>query len=68
MTLFIANFLFNSLTIGAAVRLHGSWSPSRGRGQSHELQVERATVLGPSDAKVRSSSQLPSHAFHVYIV
>ncbi|KAI0179760.1 asparaginyl-tRNA synthetase [Hypoxylon sp. FL1284] len=39
------------LTIGAAVRLRGSWSPSQGRGQSHELQVERTTVLGPSDAK-----------------
>ncbi|KAI1339672.1 hypothetical protein F5Y15DRAFT_407066 [Xylariaceae sp. FL0016] len=39
------------LTIGAAIRLHGSWVPSQGRGQSHELQVRRATVLGPSDAK-----------------
>ncbi|KAK6856077.1 hypothetical protein PG995_008228 [Apiospora arundinis] len=39
------------LTIGAAVRLHGSWTPSRGRGQSHELQVQHADVLGPSDAK-----------------
>lgn len=39
------------LTIGAAVRLHGSWVPSQGRGQSHELQVSQATVLGPSDAK-----------------
>ncbi|KAJ2996386.1 hypothetical protein NUW58_g987 [Xylaria curta] len=39
------------LTIGAAVRLDGSWVPSQGRGQSHELQVSQATVLGPSDAK-----------------
>ncbi|KAI1295922.1 hypothetical protein F5Y03DRAFT_399088 [Xylaria venustula] len=39
------------LTIGAAVRLDGSWVPSKGRGQSHELQVSRAAVLGPSDAK-----------------
>ncbi|KAK6953691.1 hypothetical protein Daesc_005996 [Daldinia eschscholtzii] len=39
------------LSIGAAVRLHGSWIPSQGRGQSHELQVERAVILGPSDAK-----------------
>ncbi|OTB00619.1 hypothetical protein M426DRAFT_65535 [Hypoxylon sp. CI-4A] len=39
------------LHIGAAVRLHGSWIPSQGRGQSHELQVEQATVLGPSDPK-----------------
>ncbi|KAI3318939.1 asparaginyl-tRNA synthetase [Xylariaceae sp. AK1471] len=39
------------LTIGAAVRLDGSWVPSQGRGQSHELQVSQSTVLGPSDAK-----------------
>ncbi|KAI1734637.1 hypothetical protein F4680DRAFT_437785 [Xylaria scruposa] len=39
------------LTIGAAVRLDGSWVPSQGRGQTHELQVSQATVLGPSDAK-----------------
>ncbi|ORY60773.1 asparaginyl-tRNA synthetase-like protein [Pseudomassariella vexata] len=39
------------LTIGAAVRLHGCWVPSQGSGQSHELQVLRADVLGPSDAK-----------------
>ncbi|KAI1362179.1 hypothetical protein F5Y08DRAFT_283445 [Xylaria arbuscula] len=39
------------LTIGAAVRLNGSWVPSQGRGQSHELKVSRAAVLGPSDAK-----------------
>ncbi|KAI1130629.1 asparaginyl-tRNA synthetase [Nemania abortiva] len=39
------------LTIGAAVRLDGSWAPSQGRGQSHELQVSQATILGPSDAK-----------------
>ncbi|KAI1350438.1 hypothetical protein F5Y01DRAFT_286362 [Xylaria sp. FL0043] len=39
------------LTIGAAVRLDGSWVPSQGRGQTHELQVSQAAVLGPSDAK-----------------
>ncbi|KAI1262087.1 asparaginyl-tRNA synthetase [Xylariaceae sp. FL1019] len=39
------------LTIGAAVRLDGSWVPSQGHRQSHELQVTQATVLGPSDAK-----------------
>lgn len=39
------------LSSGAAVRLHGSWTPSLGSRQSHELHVERATVLGPSDAK-----------------
>ncbi|KAI2631096.1 asparaginyl-tRNA synthetase [Xylaria nigripes] len=39
------------LAIGAAVRLDGSWVPSLGHRQSHELQVSQATVLGPSDAK-----------------
>ncbi|KAK5630186.1 hypothetical protein RRF57_005901 [Xylaria bambusicola] len=39
------------LTTGAAVRLNGSWVPSQGRGQSHELKVSRAAILGPSDAK-----------------
>ncbi|KAK9421318.1 hypothetical protein SUNI508_05856 [Seiridium unicorne] len=39
------------LTTGAAVRLHGSWVPSRGQGQSHELQVQKADMLGASDAK-----------------
>ncbi|KAI0912714.1 hypothetical protein F4823DRAFT_150244 [Ustulina deusta] len=43
--------LAEGLTIGAAVRLDGSWVPSQGRGQSHELQVSQAAVLGPSDAK-----------------
>ncbi|KAI1505133.1 hypothetical protein F5X99DRAFT_305116 [Biscogniauxia marginata] len=38
------------LSYGAAVRLRGSWTPSQGRGQSHELQVLQATVLGPSNA------------------
>lgn len=45
-----------SLVIGAAVRLQGAWVPSQGPHQSHELQVAQATVLGPSDAKVRSIS------------
>ncbi|KAI1459720.1 asparaginyl-tRNA synthetase [Annulohypoxylon moriforme] len=52
------------LSIGAAVRLHGSWIPSLGRGQSHELQVERATVLGPSDAKtfpIQKKYQTPEY-------
>ncbi|KAI0835986.1 asparaginyl-tRNA synthetase [Hypoxylon sp. FL0890] len=52
------------LNIGAAVRLHGSWIPSQGRGQSHELQVERATVLGPSDAKtfpIQKKYQTPEY-------
>ncbi|KAI1100765.1 asparaginyl-tRNA synthetase [Jackrogersella minutella] len=52
------------LNIGAAVRLHGSWIPSQGRGQSHELQVERAIVLGPSDAKtfpIQKKYQTPEY-------
>lgn len=39
------------LTNGAAVRLEGTWTPSPGAGQSHELHVSRLEVLGPSDAK-----------------
>lgn len=52
------------LNIGAAVRLHGSWIPSKGRGQSHELRVERATVLGPSDAEtfpIQKKYQTPEY-------
>lgn len=43
---------FCSLTVGAAIRLTGSWVPSPGAGQSHELHVDNAQVLGPSDPKV----------------
>jgi aspartyl/asparaginyl-tRNA synthetase len=46
-------YVLRSLSVGAAVRLQGSWVPCQGRGQSHELQVSQTTVLGPSDAKVR---------------
>ncbi len=42
----------NSVTNGAAVRLHGAWTPSPATGQSHELHVEVVEVLGQSDAKV----------------
>lgn len=42
----------HSLALGAAVRLTGSWVPSKGTGQSHELQVDHVQVLGPSDPKV----------------
>ncbi|KAL7619692.1 asparaginyl-tRNA synthetase [Parahypoxylon ruwenzoriense] len=52
------------LTVGAAVRLHGSWIPSRGRGQSHELQVEQTTILGPSDSKtfpIQKKYQTPEY-------
>ncbi|GKT90252.1 asparaginyl-tRNA synthetase [Colletotrichum tofieldiae] len=40
-----------NLRVGAAVRLRGSWVPSKTEGQSHELKVEDVEVLGPSDAK-----------------
>ncbi|TPX14667.1 uncharacterized protein E0L32_005062 [Thyridium curvatum] len=39
------------LAVGAAVRLTGSWVASPGAGQSHELHVSQAEVVGPSDAK-----------------
>lgn len=42
----------NSLALGAAIRLTGSWVPSKGAGQSHELHVDNVQVLGPSDPKV----------------
>jgi hypothetical protein len=57
-----ANSVQLSLTIGAAVRLSGAWALSPGRGQSHELQVDRVDILGPSDAKV-SGSHRSSSAF-----
>lgn len=41
-----------SIATGAAVRLSGSWCPSEGAGQSHELHVDAVQVLGPSDASV----------------
>ncbi|WOO76735.1 putative asparagine--tRNA ligase, mitochondrial [Vanrija pseudolonga] len=37
------------ITLGSSVRLSGTLSPSRGRGQALELQVSDARVLGPSD-------------------
>ncbi|TDZ13950.1 Asparagine--tRNA ligase [Colletotrichum spinosum] len=40
----------SNLRVGAAVRLRGSWVPSKTEGQSHELKVKHAEVLGPSDA------------------
>ncbi|KAK3376681.1 hypothetical protein B0T24DRAFT_524845 [Lasiosphaeria ovina] len=39
------------LTIGAAVRLTGSWLPSPGAGQTHELHTSSVEIVGPSDAK-----------------
>ncbi|KAJ1325770.1 asparaginyl-tRNA synthetase [Microdochium nivale] len=56
--------LAQGLAIGAAVRLQGSWGPSPGRGQSHELQVTNAEVLGPSDARtfpIQKKYQTPEY-------
>lgn len=39
------------LTTGAAVKLTGDWVQSHGKGQSHELQVSKATLLGENDAE-----------------
>ncbi|TLD32982.1 hypothetical protein PspLS_00686 [Pyricularia sp. CBS 133598] len=41
----------SGLSVGAAVRLTGSWVSSPGRGQTHELRVQEVQVVGPSDAK-----------------
>ncbi|KAH8843619.1 hypothetical protein MCOR27_010439 [Pyricularia oryzae] len=41
----------DGLSVGAAVRLTGSWVSSPGRGQTHELRVQEVQVVGPSDAK-----------------
>ncbi|KAI0598397.1 hypothetical protein F4775DRAFT_592390 [Biscogniauxia sp. FL1348] len=52
------------LTFGAAVQLSGSWAPSPARGQSHELQVLQATVLGPSNAAtfpIQNKYQTPEY-------
>lgn len=52
-----------SIATGAAVRLTGSWRPSEGAGQSHELQVATVQVLGPSDPTVCMSA-LPHCTCH----
>ncbi|KAI5922965.1 hypothetical protein F4810DRAFT_711005 [Camillea tinctor] len=52
------------LTVGAAVRLRGSWVPSPAHGQSHELSVDEAIVLGPSDAStfpIQNKYQTPGY-------
>lgn len=41
-----------NLSTGAAVTLFGEWIPSRGHGQSHELQVSDVKLLGENDAEV----------------
>ena len=43
--------LAEGIANGAAIRLQGSWGPSQGAGQSHELQADKVDILGPSDAK-----------------
>ncbi|KAL1859627.1 asparaginyl-tRNA synthetase [Diaporthe australafricana] len=52
------------LTVGAAVRLTGSWAPSKGAGQSHELHVDNIQVLGPSNPKtfpIQKKYQTPEY-------
>ncbi|KAL2255472.1 hypothetical protein VTK26DRAFT_3285 [Humicola hyalothermophila] len=52
------------LTVGAAVRLTGSWVASPGAAQSHELHVSKVDVLGPSDAKtfpIQKKYQTPEY-------
>ncbi|SPQ24717.1 36ebabfb-cdbc-4b3f-a3ac-9b839435cb21 [Thermothielavioides terrestris] len=52
------------LTVGAAVRLTGSWVSSPGAAQSHELHVSKVEVLGPSDAKtfpIQKKYQTPEY-------
>lgn len=40
------------LSTGAAVAVTGRWTPSLGKGQTHELQAESVRVLGENDAAV----------------
>ncbi|KAK4192226.1 putative mitochondrial asparaginyl-tRNA synthetase precursor [Podospora australis] len=52
------------LTVGAAVRLTGSWVTSPGAAQSHELHVKEVRVLGPSDAStfpIQKKYQTPEY-------
>ncbi|KAK4111586.1 asparaginyl-tRNA synthetase-like protein [Canariomyces notabilis] len=54
----------DGLTVGAAVRLTGSWVSSPGASQSHELHVSKVEVLGPSDAKtfpIQKKYQTPEY-------
>lgn len=48
------NVCFPSLTIGAAVRVSGTWTRCSGpkHTQPYELQAEKVEVLGRSDASV----------------
>ncbi|KAH9862117.1 hypothetical protein IAQ61_010320 [Plenodomus lingam] len=42
--------LAEGLSNGAAVAVTGTWAPSLGKGQSHELQVDHVRLLGENDA------------------
>ncbi|KAK4676071.1 asparaginyl-tRNA synthetase [Podospora pseudoanserina] len=60
----IESGLAEGLTVGAAVRLTGSWVASPGAAQSHELQVREVKVLGSSDAKtfpIQKKYQTPEY-------
>ncbi|TIC94095.1 Asparagine--tRNA ligase, mitochondrial [Colletotrichum higginsianum] len=53
-----------NLRVGAAVRLRGSWVPSKTEGQSHELRAHHVEILGPSDAKtfpIQKKYQTPDY-------
>ncbi|KAK2036086.1 asparaginyl-tRNA synthetase [Colletotrichum somersetense] len=53
-----------NLRVGAAVRLRGSWAPSKTEGQSHELKVHQVEILGASDAKtfpIQKKYQTPDY-------
>lgn len=43
--------LADDLSTGVAVSLRGDWVQSHGKGQSHELQVSKVSVLGENDAE-----------------
>ncbi|KAM0321934.1 hypothetical protein ACHAQA_009831 [Verticillium albo-atrum] len=55
----------SDLRVGAAVRLHGSWVPSKyAADQSHELKVAQVDILGPSDAStypIQKKYQTPEY-------
>ncbi|KUI63139.1 Asparagine--tRNA ligase, mitochondrial [Cytospora mali] len=56
--------LAEGLAIGAAIRLTGTWVPSPGAKQSHELHVNNVQILGPSDAKtfpIQKKYQTPEY-------
>jgi len=42
----------DSLTMGTSIKISGTWAPSLGKGQTHELKTEVVKVLGQSDPEV----------------